>query len=145
MAVNRNAELAQAYASAVASNDFDALAKLRTPDWVEDWPQSGERVVGHDRYRAIHEQFPGGYPDVDLQRVVGTEDRWVVTPSMTVQRITGSGDVWVIEGVNTYGDGSRYQIVAIVEMHDGRVRHQRTYFAEAFEPPAWRADYVETT
>jgi ketosteroid isomerase-like protein len=140
---NRNADLVDRYFSAVAANDFETLARLRAPDWIEDWPQSGERIRGHDRYRAIHERYPGGFPDIEVERLVGAEDRWVMTPSMTVQRVIGSGDVWVAEGLNQYGDGSSARIVAIIELRDGLVRRQHTYFAAPFEAPAWRADWVE--
>ena len=73
---------------------FDAMKTMRHPDWYEDWPQSGERIPSHEAYQAIHENFPGGMPEIDLQQVAGAEDRWVMTPSMTIQRIAGSGDVW---------------------------------------------------
>ena len=140
---NRNAGVAERYFDAVAANDFETQAGLRAPDWIEDWPQSGERIRGHEQYRAIHEHYPGGFPDIEVERLVGAEDRWVVTPSMTVQRVIGSGDVWVAEGLNQYGDGSTARIVAIVELRDGLVRRQHTYFAAPFEAPAWRAGWVE--
>ena len=60
---------------------------MRHPDWYEDWPQSGERVRGHDAYRRIHENYPAGMPHVDVPEIQGAEDRWVMTPSMTIQRV----------------------------------------------------------
>ena len=57
------------YIEAVAANDFETMKKRRHPDWHEDWPQSGERVPSHDAYRAIHENFPGGMPRVELTDV----------------------------------------------------------------------------
>ncbi len=131
--------LVRRYARAMADNDFEALASLRHPDWHEDWPQSRERVPSHDVYRAIHEDFPGGMPRVDVQQVEGAEDHWVVTPGMTIQRIRGSGDVWIIEGTNTYGSGALYYFVHIVRLSDGRILHGTAYFAEPFEAPGWRA------
>ncbi|HLO34482.1 MAG TPA: hypothetical protein VK194_00300 [Candidatus Deferrimicrobium sp.] len=53
------------------------------------WPQSGERVIGNENYRRIVESYPGGRPVSEIQRVVGAEDRWVVTPANTVQQIAG--------------------------------------------------------
>jgi hypothetical protein len=135
--------LVRRYFEAVAHNDFETMERLRDPDWHEDWPQSGERVPSHEAYRRIHEHFPAGMPQIDVQRLAGAEDRWVMTPSMTIQRIAGGGDVWLVEGVNTYAGGEVYHIVQHVLLRDGRVWRSTTYFAPPFEAPAWRASDVE--
>ncbi len=135
-------ELVRRYTEAVAHNDLDTLTALRHPEWREDWPQSGERVPNDPAYRQIHGAFPGGMPRSDIVEIGGVEDRWVMTPSMTIQRIAGSGDVWFAEGVNTYPDGHVYLVVALCWLRDGQVWRQTTYFAERFDPPAWRAPYV---
>lgn len=94
-------------------------------------------------YRRIHDSYPGGFPDMAITRVVGSDDRWVATPSMTVLRITGSGDVWLSEGINRYGDGSVAHIVKHLEVKDGQIRREVTFFAAPFKPPTWRANLVE--
>jgi hypothetical protein len=138
-----NAEdLVARYCEAMARNDSAALTRLRHPDWHEDWPQSGERVPSDEAYREIHDAFPGGLPQVDVRQVEGTDDRWVVTPSMTVERIAGSGDVWLVEGVNTYQGGDVYHVAMHIRLRDGRVWRTTTYFAAPFEAPAWRAGLV---
>ena len=81
--------IVERYARALPS-DCATLATLRHPDLVEDWPQSGERIRGHANYQAIHENYPGGPPDLKPRRIIGTEDRWVVTPSFTPLRIIGT-------------------------------------------------------
>ena len=136
-------EMVRRYFDAVAHNDFDTMARLRDPDWHEDWPQSGERIPSHEAYRRIHEDFPLGMPKIDLQELAGAEDRWVMTPSMTIQRIAGSGDVWYVEGINTYGNGDVYHIAQHLRLRDGRVWRSTTYFAAPFEAPTWRAPFVE--
>ncbi len=136
-------EMVRRYFDAVARNDFDTLEQLRHPDWHEDWPQSGERVPSHEAYREIHEDFPSGMPRMDLREPEGSEDRWVMTPSMTIQRIAGSGDVWYVEGVNTYSNGEVFHIAQHLRLRDGRVWRSTTYFAAPFEAPAWRAQLVE--
>jgi hypothetical protein len=123
--------------------DFAVLAELRHRDFVEEWPQSGERIRGHANYRAIHEQYPGGLPASEMRRVLGDEDRWVLTPSFTPLRTTGTGNVYTIEGSATYPNGDRVHIVCILELRDGKVHRQTTYFAPPFEAPQWRAKFVE--
>jgi SnoaL-like domain len=122
--------------------DFNVLGELRHPDFVEEWPQSGERILGHEAYRKIHENYPGGLPAIEPKRIIGSEDRLVLSPSFVPIRLEGSGDLYTIECVNKYPDGETYYVVAILEMRDGKVWRQRTYYAPPFEPPAWRADWV---
>ncbi|TMD57743.1 MAG: hypothetical protein E6I87_14405 [Chloroflexi bacterium] len=43
------------------------------------------------------QNYPGGLPDLKPKRIVGSEDRWVVTPSYTPLRIMGTGDIYVIQ------------------------------------------------
>jgi hypothetical protein len=45
-----NEEVVRAYAAASVANDTEALARLRHPDWMVEWPQSGERVRGHESW-----------------------------------------------------------------------------------------------
>jgi hypothetical protein len=36
-------------------------------------------------------------------------------------------------------------VVGIMEFRDGKVVRERIYFGEPWEPPAWRAQWVEPT
>lgn len=137
-----NRAIVERYAAALPG-DFAALATLRHPDFVEEWPQSGERIRGHANYQAIHEHYPGGLPDLKPRRILGSEDRWVVTPSFTPLRIMGTGDTYVIHSAGAYGGGDGIQAVAIVELRDGKIVKQTTLFAPTMEAPQWRAQWVE--
>jgi hypothetical protein len=141
MSDNTNREIVERYFKAYPS-DWETMARLRHADFVEDWPQSGERIVGHENYRAIHENYPTGTPGSAIDRVVGTEDRLVMTPLFTPLRIVGMGDTFTVEARAHYADGATNLIVTIVELKHGKVHRQRTYFAEPFEPPDWRDRWV---
>jgi len=65
------------------------------------------------------------------------------TPKFTYKRMLGGGDVFVVEGTIDYGDGIPVSYVGIGEMRDGKVARMTEYFANPFEAPAWRADFVE--
>jgi hypothetical protein len=118
---------------------------MRHPEWIEEWPQSGERVRGHANDRAIMEHYPGGFPNADEARIVGSEDRWVMTPSMTPQRIVGNGDTWWADGTATYPDGSRWFVAMLAEVRDGLVLRETWYYAPPLPAPEWRAAWVERT
>ncbi len=138
-----NEEVVRAYMQAIVANDADAMGRLRDPDWILDYPQSNERIRGHANERAIADHYPGGLPEVDPGRIVGSEDQWVVTPSFTFERIAGVGDTWWVEGQARYPDGSTWFLASMYRLRDGLIFREVTYWAEPFESPAWRASWVE--
>ena len=48
----------------------------------------------------------------------------------------------MIESTITY-DGEPHPLVSIWELGDGRLAHETAYVADTWEPPAWRAEWVE--
>jgi len=99
--------------------------ELRHPDFVMEVPQSGERIRGRENMRSMPEQFPA-------------------PPSNELRRIVGSGDVWAVEARSDY-DGRIYHVVMIVEFGDGKIMREARYYADPFEAPEWRAEWVEAT
>src|SRR5919197_6540656 len=85
----------QAYIRAANARDVQALEKLVHPEFEDVYPQSGERTRGFENLRAIIENYPsGGYAGLGTDRVVGAEDRWVMTPTFSLLRIEGTGDTF---------------------------------------------------
>jgi hypothetical protein len=101
----------------------EAEYELRHPDYVMEMPQSGERVRGRDKMREFQEAYPN-------------------PPTIQPRRVVGSGDVWVVEARSDYG-GRIYHLALIVEFRDGKIWRDTRYYAEPFEAPAWRAQWVE--
>jgi ketosteroid isomerase-like protein len=120
-----NRAVAEAFWAAVSAGDLDAAAGHLHPEFVQEWPQSGERIVGAESAMAIDRNFPGGLP------------------SMSVRRIQSAGDLVVSEVELGYADGSRFFGVSVLEFRDGRIVRQTDYFAEPFSPPHWRSQWVE--
>ena len=145
--------LAQRYAeSHQAPWDWELMRSLVHPDYVEEWPQSGERIRGFENKRAILENYPSGLPESGLgtRRIVGSDDRDIYAPSLAapvaffaVLRVVGSGDTYTFEGTARYQTGEPMHVVAIIEIRDGKVWRQTTYFAAPFEAPEWRSQWVE--
>jgi hypothetical protein len=139
-----NEAVLRAYLTALTENDAATMERLRHPGWTSDYPQSGERIRGHANERAIADNYPGGLPTIEPpKRVVGSEDKWVVTPSFTFERVAGSGDAWWTGGRATYPSGATWYVATLYEFRNGLVHREITYWAEPFEPPAWRAQWVE--
>jgi SnoaL-like domain len=126
-----NAELAAKFTEVLESNDFGRLSALiqeyATDDFVDEWPQSGERMTKESSVRLSE-----AYPEMS-----GT------TPQFTYKRMIGGGDIFVVEGTIDYGDGVPVSYVGIGELRDGKVAKMTDYFANPFPAPAWRAEFVE--
>ena len=124
-------ELAAAFEEVLKSGDFGRLNALTqeyaTDDFVQEWPQSGERLTKEASMR-LAEKYEG---------LSGT------SPAFTYKRMIGGGDVFVVEGTIDYGDGIPVSYVGIGELRDGKVAKMTEYFANPFEAPAWRADFVD--
>ena len=91
-----------------------------------EMPQSGERFSGRDNMRAFQEAYPTTSPR-----------------SLQLRRVLVKEGLWVVEGVIDYGEGQVYNVVLIFELRDGKMWRDRWYFAEPFEAPGWRAQWVE--
>jgi ketosteroid isomerase-like protein len=120
-------QAAEAVWRALAAGDWDGAAAYLHPDFVQEWPQSGERIVGADNALAIDRNFPGGMP------------------SMNLRRVRAAGDLAVVEVELTYADGSTYLGLSLLEFRDGSIVKETDYFAEPFPAPQWRAQWVERT
>ncbi len=59
-----------------------------------------------------------------------------------VKRVIGTGDLWISEYTITYQGRAAYT-VSIMEFRDGKVAHETQYFADPFEAPAWRSQWVQ--
>ena len=118
-------QVAEAVWRALGAGDWAAASGYLGEDFVQEWPQSGERIVGRDNAIAINQNFPGGLP------------------SMRFRRTLAGGDLAVLEVELTYADGSRYLGVSVIEFHDGKVARETDYFAQPFQAPQWRAQWVQ--
>jgi len=133
----------EAFLKATNDRDFKALENVVHPGFVETYVQSGERLNGLASVQGIAENYPGGYEGLGPKRVIGAEDRWVTTPSFTLLRIEGTGNVFTGVQKVRYPDDQVWYAIAIAEMKDGLVWKVQTFFAPTFEPPPWRAEWVE--
>jgi ketosteroid isomerase-like protein len=110
--------------AASASGDLEAEHDIYADNVLCEYPQSGEKICGRRNLQALrghHPGKPGGF---------------------RIRRITGVADLWVTEYVINYGD-KPFQTVSIMQFRDGKVIHETQYFAEPFEAPAWRSEWVE--
>ena len=141
-------EVFEGYVDVLNRQDWDELERFLHPDYVEEYPQSGERIRGIPNIKALMANYPeadaiaGNVANVD---VVGGEADWLMTPAFTVVRVEGSGDVFSGVARSRYPDGSTWHIVALVKMREGKIWRSTTFFAQDFTAPDWRSQWVERT
>ncbi|MBA3779467.1 MAG: nuclear transport factor 2 family protein [Chloroflexi bacterium] len=133
---------------AMNDRDLDELQTFFADDFVDEYPQSGERIRGWRNLKATLENYPQGGPRSDSQEIaaarVVADDRWVMTPSFTVVRVTGSGDTHTYVLKTRYPDGSDWYMINIVELRGGKIQKGSSFFAPAFPAPQWRGQWVES-
>ncbi len=124
-------EMVAKYEEVLQAGDFTQMGELvqeyATDDFIEEWPQSGERLT-----KAASIKMGETYSEMS-----GT------SPSFSYKRMLGGGDIFVVEGTIDYGDGIPVSYVGIGELRDGKIAKMTEYFANPFEAPAWRAEFVE--
>jgi ketosteroid isomerase-like protein len=139
-------EILEGAFDAINRLDVARMREFLTDDYIEEYPQSGERVVGLDNLRAIVENYPGGLRAgrmVGRRYFVGDDEQYVMGPSMTVVHLAGSGDTAAATAVARYPDGSRWYVAIFMEFRGDRIARMTDYFAPELPAPEWRAEWVE--
>ena len=143
METSASRQIFERYLRAIAARDLATLRELTHPEFEDLYPQSGELIRGMANMEAIITNYPGGTTGLGLERIVGGEERFVQSPLFTMIRVEGDGDA--LTGVQRvrYPDGSVWLAIALCQLKGGLVYRMESYFAPLFDPPAWRAPWVE--
>ena len=104
-------------------DDLPRAHAIYADDAVLEWPQGGERVRGK-------------------ANIIGFRSTYPARQEFELHRTTGCHDLWVNEYTIRY-DGRPVMCVGIMEFRDGKVVRERIYFGDPWEPPEWRAQWVE--
>jgi ketosteroid isomerase-like protein len=111
--------------AAMNTNDFAAAAGHFSEEYVLEWPQSGERIRGRDAFARVNERYPAAGP-------------W----RFALEALLTEGDQVV--SVVTVTDGALVaRAITFSTVRDGRIARQVEYWPDPFDPPAWRAAWVD--
>jgi hypothetical protein len=108
---------------ASAAGDADAEHDIYDDEAICDYPQSGERIFGRRNLQALRSHHPGKPSGFEVKRIVGKADLWVTEYTIVYQ-------------------GRPAFTVSIMEFRNGKVVHETQYFADGFEAPSWRSQWV---
>ena len=107
-----------------STDDIVRASEIYADEAVLEFPQGRERIRGKADIIAFRSAYPA--------RV-----------TFEMHRTIGRLDLWVNEYTIRYDDTKSLHVVGIMEFRDGKVVRERIYFGEPWEPPAWRARWVE--
>ena len=121
---------------ALNTRDVDTLRGLVRPDVVSSSPQSGERAVGFDAFLEEGDRYPGGLPEVNVDdsRLIGDDERWVISPSYTIIPMSSPSSYTGIIKVR-YPDGTMWHAIMLVELRDEQVASVEVFYAPDLPPP----------
>lgn len=105
------------------SSDFEAAHAIYHEDAILEWPQSGERFVGKETFRAMRQ----GAPPLKFKT-------W---------RIVGEGNVWTAENLMSVAGGAPQLTVNVLEFRDGKVAREIVYITGRFDASPERARWAE--
>ena len=109
----------------MATNDFRAVGAVLAPEFVLEWPQSGERIRGADRFAQMNSEYPAhGRWSFTLHRLVGGE-------------LEAVSDVTVTDGVQAA------RALSFFEVSGGKITRLVEFWPQPHEAPAHRAHLVE--
>lgn len=118
-------QIVEGFWVAMQTNDFNAAGEFLHDDYILEWPQSGERIRGRANFVAVNEQYPAhGRWEFTIHRIIAEGDEVVSNVSMTDGEITG-------------------RAITFSTIRDGKITHQTEFWPDPFEPPFWRAGWVE--
>jgi ketosteroid isomerase-like protein len=123
MGEKENLAVATRYWENWTNPDLTVVRELLSEDCIQEWPQSGERIRGKANIIAISENYPG-------------------LPRSTLKRAAAGGKLVVGEVQLDYGH-KIYDCVSILEIKGGKIVHEVEYYAEPFQAPPWRSQWVE--
>ena len=124
MQEDRTRDALNAHWHASAIGEVDAEHAIYADDAVCEYPQSGERIVGRANLQALRSRHPG-------------------KPSgFIVRRILGRGET-LGHRIHDYLSGTTNVHGEHHEFRDGKVMHETQYFADPFEAPDWRGQWVQ--
>jgi len=131
MARHNPREVLERFVELLNQRAWTRLDEVLHPNYVEEYPQSGERVVGIANAVAAREQYPVSLALGELGgfELVGANDVSLVNPARTVVGITGMSDQYTFVLRTHYPDGSDWFTIGLAEFKDGLISRTTVFSA----------------
>ncbi len=109
----------------MATNDFRSVKSVLAPEFIMEWPQSGERIRGPERFCQMNAEYP-------------TTARW----RFHINRLVASGESVVTQVSLTDGTQTA-EPISFFTVHAGKIVKLVEYWPEPFAPAENRRHLVE--
>ena len=109
----------------MASNDFFSVGAVLADDFLLEWPQSGERIRGRERFALMNSEYPAN-------------GRW----TFVVNRIVG-GESDAVSDVSISDGVQNARAISFFTISDGKIARLVEYWPEPYPAPANRKHLVE--
>lgn len=103
--------------------DYDASHEIYHEDAILEFPQSGERFVGRDRFLEWRKRYPAQV-------------------AFRIRRISGANSLWVAENQISYDGGPLMPTLNVLRFRGERIAREALYVMQPWDPPAWRASWA---
>lgn len=120
-----NKQILENFWGTMETNDFYAASRLLHDDYLLEWPQSGERILGRDNFATINTNYPA-------------ESKW----HFNVNQIVAEGDM-VVTDVSVTEAKTTGRAITFSTIRDGKIWKQVEFWPDPFEAPAWRAKWIQ--
>jgi ketosteroid isomerase-like protein len=115
--------LAERYFATMSARAWDDFAELLADDVHYDLPQTGERIVGKDKYLRFNQEYPGDW-------------------QLTVTRLVVDGDSAAASTQFAVGEQEMVGLV-FLEVRDGLVAQVTDFWPEPYDAPPGREHLTE--
>jgi hypothetical protein len=105
-----------------AATDQEISHEIYHDDAVLEFPQSQERFVGKENFKAWRSIYPASV-------------------EFRIERIRGRGDLWVAENSIRYDGGPWNHACSILEFRGDKVARETIYITPGWDAPEWRAKW----
>ena len=123
--MNTAVEVVREFWRLMATNDFHSVSALLARDFVLEWPQSNEKILGAERFAQMNREYPTqGTWKFDIHKIVGNESDAV-------------SDVKITDGVQSA------RAVSFFEVSLGKITRLVEFWPEPYPAPQNRAHLVE--
>ncbi len=143
----RNRAVLERMWAMIKGREYESLEEVMHPDFVQEIPQSGERIVGVDNFRKVIQNLPGSSAELGLEiasdpHIAGDAEHYVMTPTFNVVKVEGAGDELTSYVKLRYPDGSDWYVVTFSSYKEGKIVKRVDFYAPFFKPPEWRSQWV---
>ena len=114
------AEVVKTFWDEMNTNNFRAVGRLLSDDYVLEYPQSGETFVGRGNFARINETYPAN-------------GLW----HFTVHKLVADGPE-VVSDVSVTDSVVRARVITFSTVEDDLIVKQLEFWPDPFEAPEWR-------